>query len=304
MRIFLATCLFLVLVLVALGAARDNSTSQPATAPARTLAPWALAGQTKTPDEKTRLKSVKYEIYLRAGLVAYLSQDHDKAVAMFTEGGKFDVSARKKAGAETGMQRMIRIVRGKMKMLTPDELLELVKNERQKTAILLADLYLMAFEPEKAGQLYGRILAGKQPFPKPSAGVEAYLLWRQGQSLQFQDRHDEAIACLKKLYNPKYAKYPWAAEGIFRVGTWRFNKTQDVKEGLEHWRFVFTKFPKHKEAERSLFYYGYFSDNLGDPEQAVKAYTLYLKRYPNSRWTKRIENELLPKVRKKRKEKK
>ena len=102
--------------------------------------------------------------------------------------------------------------------------------------MILADLYLETFNEEKAALLYTRLMAGDLPFPKPTAGVEAYLLLRVGQTLEFQHRHDEATACLMRLYDPRFASYPWAGEGIFRIGTWTYNATQDPKQAMGHLR--------------------------------------------------------------------
>ena len=38
--------------------------------------------------------------------------------------------------------------------------------EWQKAGIVLADLYLMTFNTDKGGEIYGRMLRGESPFPK------------------------------------------------------------------------------------------------------------------------------------------
>ena len=265
--------------------------------PAAPLPPWALRDAIAS-KRAASTKRVLYEVYLRAGLVAYLDQRNDDAAKLFAEGDKFDNSARKRAGGETSMARLIKIVRGKMPKLTPDEVLELVKNDNQKTAILLADLYLIAFQPEPAAGIYERLLAGEKPMPKPLAGIEAYLLWRMGQALKFQRKHDEAIVCLKRLYDPKYAKFSWAAGGISRIGTWTFNATDDGVEAMKHWKHVFTNFPKSPDAERSLFFYGLTAKDSKDYKTATRAFEEYLRRYPDSRWSRRVATTLLPQCRK------
>jgi tetratricopeptide (TPR) repeat protein len=248
------------------------------------------------------LKASIYSVYLRAGLIAYLQQRKDQAVALFHEANRFDTSLRKRTGAETSMDRMISIARGEKKPLTPEDLLASLKNERQKTGILLGDLALMTFDPQRAGSLYERLLTGVPPFPAPTAEVESYLLFRIGQSLEFQRKHDEAMAYLNRLYDPKYAKYPWTADGIFRIGTWTHNSTQEPTKAMKHWEYVFTKNPEHPEAERSLFYYGLSAMRIKDYRRAVAAFREYLKRYPDSRWTKRVQTELLPEGEQKLKE--
>jgi tetratricopeptide (TPR) repeat protein len=240
------------------------------------------------------LRPVIYECYQRAGLVAYLAGEKDRAVELFRKANGYDRSERKKAGVETSMRRMISLASGAQEPLTPEELLKDIHNNKQETGLRLADLALMTFEPERAGELYRRLMTGERPFPRPSVKLHSYLLLRMGQSLQFQGRHEEAMACLKQLYNSKYAKYPWVADGIFRMGTWAHNTTQDPKSGMKHWEYIFTKHPDHPEAERSLFYYGITALRANDYGKASFAFREYLKRYPDSRWTNRIKTKLLP----------
>ena len=262
-----------------------------------------LAGWNRPPS-KDQLKSTKYNIYLRAGLVAYLDQNFPLATKMFREGDKFDSSDRKKGGAQTAMTRMVEVIRGKMKKLTPKEAIDLLKDDRQKVGVLLADLYLFTFEPKKAQGLYERLVLGEHPLPNPGTSIKGYLLLRLGQALEFQGKHDEAMVLLKQLADPRYAKSPWAADGVFRVATWSYNRKQDQTEAMPYWKRVFTQFPKHKEAERALFYYGLVADHSKDYPTAISAYKEYLKRYADSRWTERVRMKLLPDVERKYKESK
>ncbi|MFP4029793.1 MAG: tetratricopeptide repeat protein [Candidatus Brocadiia bacterium] len=107
---------------------------------------------------------------------------------------------------------------------------------------------------------------------------------------------EEARAYLKRLYDPKYRDYRWAADGIFRVGTWMQNEMQDAEAAMPHWEHVFTHNPEHPEAERSLFYYGIMAMHRQQYAKAKKAFTEYLRRYPDSRWTERVRTKLLPKA--------
>ena len=174
-----------------------------------------------------------------------------------------------------------------------------MKDDKQKIGLRMADLALLTFAPARAGVLYERLMAGDPPFQKPTADVESYLLFRMGQALEFQDKHDDAVVCLKRLYGPKYSKYPWTGDGIYRLGTWSFNHTQDYAQAGKHWEYVATNFPKHKEAERALFFYAYFADiKSKDYKKAIVGYRKYLSRYPSGRWTKRISETLLPKAQK------
>lgn len=257
----------------------------------KTNAPWQMPMCSPT---WASLKPVMFNVYQRAALVAHLKQQRDQAIAMCHSANKYDDSSRKHLGAETRMDRMIAVVEGAREALTPQPLVDRMRHDKQRTALLLADLALLTFDPVHAGDLYEKLLLGKSPFPKPNTEVECYLLLRTGQSLEFQRKHEEAIACLGRLYDRKYAKYPWAVDGIFRLGTWSHNATQDPSQAMKHWKYVFVKNPDHPEAERSLFYYGLTAMRSKDYPRAAAAFSEYLKRYPNSRWTPRVASELLP----------
>jgi len=279
----------------AVGWAKDITESRGDLPEAPLLPAWCLLERYPT---YASLRPIFYDCYQWAGLVAYLRQQQDQAVAFCRQADRFDDSLRSRSGGETAMARMIAVVQGARDALTPEELLDALKDDKQKTGILLADLSLMTFDPERAGELYERLLSGGWPFPKPTPEVESYLFLRIGQALEFQRQHDEAMAYLKRLYDPKYAKYPWTADGIFRIGTWAYNATQDPDDAMKHWEYVFKRNPKHPEAERSLFYYGLTAMRTKEYRKAAEAFTEYLNRYPDSRWTKRVETELLPQAQK------
>jgi tetratricopeptide (TPR) repeat protein len=241
-------------------------------------------------------EALAFRIYSAAGLVALLQERTDEAVAMFGKASAFDTSRREELGAETSMKRMIAVAEGRGPDFSPHEMLKSLRNEKQRTGVLLGDLALLMFDPERAGSLYERVLAGEPPFGSPSAELEAYLILRTGQALEFQRKHDDAVAMLSRLYEPKYAKYRWASDGIFRLGTWNHNATQTTASSMSHWEHVFTKTPDHPEAERALFYYGINAKRDGDHTRAEKAFRMYLERYPASRWTARIRDRELPAV--------
>lgn len=137
-------------------------------------------------------------------------------------------------------------------------------------------------------------MGGQPPFGAPSSELEAYLILRMGQAFEFQKKHDKAVVTLERLYDPKYAKYSWASDGIFRLGTWNHNMTQKTATAMPHWEHVFTKTPDHPEAERALFYFATAATENGDRDRAEKAFRMYLDRYPDSRWTARIRDYELP----------
>jgi tetratricopeptide (TPR) repeat protein len=254
-----------------------------------------------TPPTFKSLRSVIYRCYARAGLVAYLGDNKKWAVKMYKRARRFEDSRREKHGVDTGMDRMVKVARDQVEPLTPDELLETMRDGRQKTGLRMADIALLTFRPGRAETIYRRLLEGERPFPRPSNRMTSYLFFRMGQALKYQDRREEAEAYLKRLRKPEYARYTWAADGIARLGTWTYNATENAKESMKQWRHVFTQNPDHPEAEVSLFFYGLTAfEDLEDYATAQRAFELYLERYPDSRWSERVREVLLPKSKERR----
>ncbi len=256
------------------------------------LPPWALIASDEPAASTKNVET--FRIHVAAGLIAHFEGDDSLAITHFKKASILEASKRKEIGVETAMDRMIAVIEGHGPAFSPRDFLKTLRDDKQRTAVLLADLSLLTFDPERAGAIYERILAAEPPFASPSAELEAYLMLRLGQSLEFQRRRNEAVAMLERLYEPKYAKFPWASDGIFRLGTWTHNASQDPAKAMPHWEHVFTKTPNHPEAERSLFYYGLTAAETGEHGKAVQAYRKYLERYPASRWTKRVRDHELP----------
>ncbi|MDD4890584.1 MAG: tetratricopeptide repeat protein [Phycisphaerae bacterium] len=254
---------------------------------------WAMLSHQPSRDS---LNAVFFDCYNRAGLLAYLRQQKDQAVAFFREADHYDNSLRRRSGAETAMARMIAVVQGKVPALAPADFMGDLKDNKQKVGIFLADTALITFDPTRAAKLYTHLLAGTHPFPAPTDNVESYLLLRMGQAMEFGGKHDEAMVYLRRLYAPKYATYPWVADGIYRMAVWTYNHQQDPRAAAPHYRYVFTKYPDHPEAIRALFLYGLNAMNSGDMQEAISAFRLYLTRYPGTRWEQRIQTDLLPKA--------
>ena len=259
------------------------------------LSAWYLAGGRPSLQS---LRRVIYRCYAQAGLVAYLAEERQRAVAFFRKARGFEDSHREKLGVNTGMDRMVAVAEKSIEELVPWDLLGKLQREEQKTCLRLADLKLLTFQPDRAEKLYRRLLSGKRPFPKPKKELRSYLFYRLGQALKFQGKREEARRYLEQLYEPEYSRYKWAADGISRLGTWTYNTTDDADASMKHWMYVFTKYPDHPEAERSLFFYGITAVHEEDYETAQDAFELYVERYPDSRWTDRVTNVLLPRCRK------
>jgi tetratricopeptide (TPR) repeat protein len=231
--------------------------------------------------------------------VEYLEDNKDRAVQMFRQARRFEDSRRDKYGVDTGMDRMIRVARGTLREPTPQDLSSHLKSEKQKTCVQLADLALLTFRPSHAEKLYDRLLAGEPPFPTPSNTLKSYLVYRLGQALKFQGKREDAYKYLKQLYRKEYSGQKWAAGGVSSLGTWLYNATQDAETAMPHWKHVFTEYPEHPAAERSLYFYGTRALDEENYQLAKRAFELFLKRYPDTECARAVRNIWLRKARNK-----
>ena len=75
-----------------------------------------------------------------------------------------------------------------------------------------------------------------------------------------------------------------------------YNRTENHEKAMDLWKKVFTQYPHDPAAEKALFYYGITGMEQGKYAEARRAFRLYLKRYPDSRWTGRIRDRELPRA--------
>ena len=233
-----------------------------------------------------------YNILLRSGLAAHLQGQKMIAVTRFKSVEQYKPAA--KDAIVTTVKRLVEAATG-TKELTPPEMKTAMKDGPNRTAILLADLYLLALCPENAGGLYQRLLAGQGALKKPATPTEeAYIIWRTGQALEFQRRHAEAAALLERLYAIKYRGIPYAAEGICRVGLWKFNRTQDSAKAIPHYAYVIKQFDELDIEVVHVSYYFLILDLM-----RVKKYKeinglaeAYLRKFPKGKFAPQIASIL------------
>ncbi|MCD4825743.1 MAG: hypothetical protein K8S55_14210, partial [Phycisphaerae bacterium] len=186
----------------------------------------------------------------------------------------------------------------------------LAKTDRQKLAIKIADTYLHAQRPEISVDIYERFLAGDPALKPITAAVKGYCLWRLALSYSEQKtKLDVSIEYYKRLYAKKYAGLPWTPDAIMCLGVLIYNITQDPHQSMDHYKYVFMKYPNHREAERALYFYALEAVELKNKSLAEQSCKKFLRRYPqgDSGWRKHIEKVLhneVPKLRANKKGKK
>jgi len=123
--------------------------------------------------------------------------------------------------------------------------------------------------------------------------MEAYSLLQLGRILVRDGQTRAAgLAYLERLYEPKYKELSWSAEGIFRLGVFTYNITQDSRKAMPHYEYVFTRYPQHPAAERSLYHYCQNASRLGDSALTVQACNRFIALYPKSDWIDQVRSLL------------
>jgi tetratricopeptide (TPR) repeat protein len=252
--------------------------------PVRALSLQELAPYVSEPRAVT---TAIYRCYLRAGLAAYLTGDYDDAQQMFVAGGAAQPTegVRGKFSLQSiGLFQFKNAARKKMPVWNEDAL-KAATTEQQKTAIMLADAYIYAEQPSKAVGIYGRFLAGDPALAPVSPALESYAIMQLALA---DSRHratqNEALPLYKSLYDPKYAQFSWTPDGIIRLGVLLYNTTHDPKKAMPHYKYVFTKYPDHPEAERALYLYCLAAIQTGDKQLAKTSTEDFDRKYPNSGW--------------------
>ena len=249
-----------------------------------------LAGWNRPPG-KDQLKHTKYNIYLRAGLVAYLDQEYDQAVAMFKKAGPVRPSEANRAligPCQFGLHFLMNAARNR-KCLSPQKILDACKTVQERTGVLLADMYMEGMRPEKAAKLCQDV----RSFKSCSTEVQAYCIMQQGRALMRVDgKENQSLECLKKLQDPRYASCSSTPGGLLRLGVFTYNRTQDPKASMPVYKYLFTRFPDDPAAEKAMLYYCLDATQLGDKNLASTMSNRFFKKYPHNRWKKALETRL------------
>lgn len=233
------------------------------------------------------LLSDLYNLYLRAGILAYLQENYDAATGYLDAAGP----ARPTNGMQANfdLQKIgLFVLRECCARKEPSwnvDAIELAKDIRQKLALKLADTYLHSKRSDKALAIYGRLLAGDSSLGRQSRAVEGYCLMQLALAYSEQRvNQDKTADYYRQFYRKEYADLPWAATAIVRLAVLEFNSTQDPRRSIPHYQFVLSKYPNHPEAERALYFLAQDAVELRDKALAEASCREYLRRYSPSGW--------------------
>jgi tetratricopeptide (TPR) repeat protein len=260
-----------------------------------------ITGSTVFPDDTLPLlRQTGYDIYVRAGLVEYLLEHPERAVAFF-EKAKPLAPERSFVEANghipTGMERLIEAAKSG-KSLTP----EIVRkgDERAKLILTLADVYHEGQQYDKSLDLCNRVLTG---------GPNKRIAPEQRSYAHFKRARNHFLIQDMTAFNPDAAladyvaavrvapKAPWADEAMFLAGNIEWNQKHDLSAAISVWQRLLKNYPHSSEAGRSAFFIGvsrYFSKQYAEAKKSLEK---YVADYPDSEFIGDA-NELIDKCEK------
>ena len=268
-------------------AGRAKSGPPAAAAPdRRPAAPLWGPGITVPP--KADLDRAGYECLLRAGLVAYLAGQYDRATSFLDKAGPRQppkTPTKKPDLAGIGLHYLLQAIRRK-KPITSPRALDEARTERGKLAIQLGDLYLEAIRPDKAEDVFLRVIEGKGEVGKATRG---YAILQLAVALDRQKgKRPLALTWLAELAGERYKGMYWGAYGLFRLALFTYNQTQDLERSLTMYQEVIRRYPDHPITELASVYYCLNASRAGQQAAARRAGMAFLKKYPTSPWNPSI----------------
>ncbi|MGH7214722.1 MAG: tetratricopeptide repeat protein, partial [Tepidisphaeraceae bacterium] len=269
-----------------------RESQSPSSSPA-SIEPWRIASREPAlPD----VKRVAYEVYLRAGLTAYLGGTYELALQMFNAAGPQappDKFTDKADLALIGLHYLIKAAKEQKSVTEERALKDAAGNDRQRTAIQLADLYLEAIRPDKAEDVLLRLIEGDPIFGKTNPAVEGYAILQLAVALDRQsEKRPQALVWLRKLRDEKYAKTYWGPYGLFRLALFTFNQKQNPKLSMPLYREMFVKYPDHPMAELAHLYFFIEAVQLKEVALADEAGRAFQRKYPDSEFKAVVDEHL------------
>jgi hypothetical protein len=186
--------------------------------------------------------------------------------------------------AKVGLHYLVAAIRSR-KPLTDSRALDAAKTDKEKLALKLADLYLESIRPERAEKILLRVAEGDPLLGPVSRDCRAYAILQLAVALDRQaESRSEAIKWLEKLTEAEYRGTYWGGYGLFRLGVFTYNHTQDAKASLAIYEEMMVRYPDHPMAERAHAYYCFNAIRAGETAKGRQAAQAFLNKYPKSEW--------------------
>ena len=177
---------------------------------------WQQRGERPAPELLNNL----YNLYLRAGVLAYLQERYDEADKYLDAGGPARPTQGMQANFDLqkiGLFILQECAKRKEPAWHPDAIAA-AKTDSQKLALRLADTYLHGQRPDKAEKIYKKLLSGDSSLGRPSPAVEGYCLMQLGLVLSKKKVNPaQSIECYRLFLKKGYADLPWAADALHAI---------------------------------------------------------------------------------------
>ena len=234
-----------------------------------------------------------YAIYLRAGLIEYLSERCPKAVEWFEKAKPF---APKRdyvvvhGHIPTGMEKLIELAKSG-KFLTPEEARK--GDEKAKLVLMLTDVFLEGEEWEKSLDLCNKVVTGSDR--KVTRDQRSWA--RRQRAIAFSrlklrtDAKREYVAAQRMSPSA-----PWAPQCLLMAGTIAHNYEKQLQDAIAVFEKVVQQYPKSESAAKAAYFVGVIYEWNSQWSLAKTAYERVIRDYPKSRWASAAMDYHLKKV--------
>ena len=241
------------------------------------------------------LREIRYAIYLRAGLMAYLSEHLEEAVEWFEKAKPFEPERGfvvVHGEIPTGIERLVEAAKSG-KSLTPEEARR--GDEKARLILMLADVYMEAQQWSKAIELCDILL--DTPRSSASRDQQSWAYHQKGAANSGISHYLDARRChvLAQRVSPSA---PWAPRSLFLAASIADNLQQDPANVIREYKAVMLTYPDTDAARTAAYLIGVSYEWDEQWSAAKRVYEWFIKRYPESPTARTIRTSRLPNVEK------
>lgn len=239
-------------------------------------------------------KRDRYDLLLRAGVIAYVRQQYDTATLSFRTAKSLDepVSANKNVAgsAPPTIDVLIQLAQSKER-LTPEVVLG--GDARTQLILQIADIYNQAGRRDEAHTLYTRLIKHEELQMTPMQKSWAH--YQRAQAMHA----DRGSSSARDDYLQAHRSYPaaeWAPRAAFYGATILSNRSKDRTLANDEFLALAAAHPDHPLAAKSLYMVGVNFEWSRQWVESKRAYTTFLKRYPESEWAQVVRKHHMKNV--------
>lgn len=246
--------------------------------------------------DSSQLTRIRYECFLRAGLLAYLSGRYEQAVNWISFAGPKPPAEGFTVDSDLnsiGLYYLLKAIRSK-KPVTDQRALDIARNELQRSVLQLGDLYLETIRPDKAEAIFMRIIENDFQLGTVPPSIKGYAMLQVAIALDRQsNKRAEALEWLKKVtINRDLQGTYWGGCGLFRLALFTYNQTQDPKKSIPLYKRMLKKYPDHELTELAHLYLCLDAIQLKDNALVIKASHSFFKKYPKTKYRHLLKDKL------------